>query len=64
MSKKLSPPIEAYNAIIIALNEKTEAAEQAIEERNRLWLAANAICPGIGHGRGCRGLLLLEEKHV
>lgn len=47
---RLGPNEEAYNAVVQALNGAEDTMERLVEERDRMWVAADAIAPGTGHG--------------
>lgn len=54
MARKLTPETVAYNGVIGALNAAEARLADVLDERNRLWAAANAIYPSTSHGKDGR----------
>lgn len=50
----LSRDLEAYNHVIEALNEADVDLDRIAEQRDRLWLAAEAIAGTRTHGKAGR----------
>lgn len=49
MTTRLGPNEQAYNACIEALNGHEDAIERLLDERDRMWVAADAIA-SCSHG--------------